>query len=513
MTMNENLSDVLKNYVRALERKIVQLENALNKECAEKKAFLKHNKKLKKANKKLKRKSKKLKQENKRLNEELAQLKSSAPVLAGSDKTAEAGGIPSSKTFYKRNRQESKKKPTGGQPGHRGHARKKPTPNSPPQFITLDKCPECDTSLGKSIDGVEQKRTVTDIPLPDHIVYEIIFSRYWCGKCKRLVRGDAPWLPPNQQFGPAVACWIAYQRMLGLSIGKLQSSLFETYGLKMGEATILKLEKWVADTLREDYEEIHSEVVNSRAVNADETSFRINGMNGWLWVFTSTVGSYYKLASTRGHEVPEEALEGFEGVLGRDAWKPYDGIKCEGHQLDLLHVNRWLERAEIRHKVEPRTLLTSKPVKLKRRGRPPKQLVDFVDRIRSILKRAIDYTETDPPPSTAERAKAKRERQEEMGLFLDREWTDGDVVRISKELRRRLGMLFTFMDHEGVPWHNNDAERAIRQGVLHRKISGGRRTWTGAEVFETLLSVYETSKKRGDRFIEMAKAKFNPPAG
>ena len=34
---------------------------------------------------------------------------------------------------------------------------------------------------------------------------------------------------------------------------------------------------------------------------------------------------------------------------------------------------------------------------------------------------------------------------------------------------------------EGVSWHNNDAERAIRKGVLHRKISGGKRTWTGAE--------------------------------
>ncbi len=56
-------------------------------------------------------------------------------------------------------------------------------------------------------------------------------------------------------------------------------------------------------------------------------------------------------------------------------------------------------------------------------------------------------------------------------------------------------------------------ERAIRQGVLHRKISGGRLTWTGAEVFEVILSTYKTAKKRGDRFIEMVRAKFNPPAG
>jgi transposase len=186
--------------------------------------------------------------------------------------------------------------------------------------------------------------------------------------------------------------------MLGLSIEKVQSSLFETYGLVMGEATILKLEKWVADTLQEDYEKIHDEIVKSSAVNADETGFRIGGMNGWLWVFTSTIGSYYKVAPTRGHEVPEETLAGFDGILGRDAWKPYDVVKCSGHQLDLLHVNRWLERAELKHGIEPRSLLTSKPVKLMKPGRSPEHQKNFEnDRIcysRSWLMRACPGTIT-----------------------------------------------------------------------------------------------------------------------
>jgi len=499
MMMNEDLPDDLKKYIHDLERKIAQLEKDLEKERADKGTFRQSNKKLKKENEKLKK--------------ELARLQGSAPVLAGSDKTAEAGGVPTSKVFYKRNRQEGKKKPTGGQPGHPGHAKKTPTPNSPPIPIILDKCPECDTPLGKPIDSAEQKRTVTDIPLPDNIVYEIVYPRYWCGECKKLVRGEALWLPPKQHFGPAVACWIAYQRMLGLTLGKIRSSLLETYDIAMCESTILKLEAWVADTLREDYEKIREDVVKSSSVNADETGFRIGGTNGWLWVFTGAVGSYYTVAPTRGHKVPEEVLEGFEGVLGRDAWKPYDVVKCKGHQLDLLHVNRWLERAEIKHRVEPRTLLSSRSAKLTKPGRPARQFIDFADGIRSILKRAVEYTENDPPPSMEERKNACKEFHKEMKAFLDRKWTDADAVRISKELRKRLDMLFTFMDHEGVPWHNNDAERAIRQGVLHRKISGGRRTWTGAEVFGVILSTYETAKKRGDRFIKMVRAKLDPPAG
>jgi hypothetical protein len=64
----------------------------------------------------------------------------------------------------------------------------------------------------------------------------------------------------------------------------------------------------VADTLKEDYEKLHEEIVKASAVNADETGFRIDGKNSWLWVFTSTMASFYKVAPTRGHTMPEETL-------------------------------------------------------------------------------------------------------------------------------------------------------------------------------------------------------------
>jgi transposase len=500
------------------EQKIIQLKEELEKERDEKQSSLQHVEKLKKEIEDLKKqterlneRTKHLRKENKYLKKQLAQFQVSAPFLASSDKTSEAGGVPSSKTYYRRNRQEGTKKARGGQLGHIGHWRKKPTPNSPSLYVETEECPCCGTLLDKPVKGAEESRTITEIPVPKPRIFKIIYLRYWCKKCKKLVRGKVSWIPPNQEFGPSVASWIAYQRMLGLSIEKIQSSLYETYEIKMSEATILKLEKWVADTLKEDYDKLHEEIVRMKAVNADETGFRINGKNGWLWVFTSVVGSYYKVSPTRGHTVPEEILEGFEGFLGRDAWKPYDVVKCAGHQLDLLHVNRWLERAEIKHRIEPRSLLTSRHAKKTKPGRPPKKFLEFIDGIRSILKRAVEFTQKDPPPSMKERKNACEEFQKEMGALLDREWNDVEVIRISKELRKRQLMLFTFVKFTGVSWHNNDAERAIRKGVLYRKISGGRRTWIGAEVFEVILSIYETSKIRGKRFMEMLKEKFEMP--
>jgi transposase len=457
---------------------------------------------------------KNLEKECEELKKELISLKSSMPFLAASENTAEACGVPSSKIFYRRNRQEGQKRPTGGQPGHPGHWRKMPIPNVPPLTVKLKVCSHCgNPHLGKPVKNAEQKRTITDTPPPSHNVYEVIYLRYWCNICKKLVRGEIVWLPSHQPYGPSMAAWVAAQRMLGLSVGRVESNLLLTYNLSVSDEVILKLEKWVADALGEDYDRIRTEIQKAKALGGDETQFRINGMNGWMWVFTSVLSSLYKIAPTRGHVVPEDLLKDFKGNLIRDAWKSYDGVECSDHQLDLLHANRWLERAEIRHRIEPRSILTSKKAQLSGPGRPPVEFIQYADGIRAIFKDAIEFSKSRPEPAPAERERAWRTYKRRMGTFLRKGWTDRDAVRISKELLRRLDMLFTFVKTPGVPWHNNDAERAIRQGVLHRKNTGGRRTWKGARALEILLTIYETAKKKGIFFVEWVVKALKRSAG
>ncbi len=71
-------------------------------------------------------------EENLRLKKENERLRTSAPILAASDRTAEAGGVPSSKTFYRRPVPAGKRRPTGGQPWPSGPGRSRPTPKLPP---------------------------------------------------------------------------------------------------------------------------------------------------------------------------------------------------------------------------------------------------------------------------------------------------------------------------------------------------------------------------------------------
>ncbi|MGI0130213.1 MAG: IS66 family transposase [Thermoplasmata archaeon] len=452
-----------------------------------------------------------LTEENRRLREELRRLKTSAPMLAASDRTAEAGGVPSSKTFYRRPTPTGEKRPTGGQPGHPGHGRSRPIPNAPPVRVALERCPECGTKLGDHCDSFH--RTITDLPLPALLTFDLEVFRYRCPGCHRRVHAEPP-LPPNQQFGPVLAAWIVHQRMLGLSVEKVRTSLKESFGLEISEASILSLEAWVAEQLSPTYATLRAQVKEARAVGADETSFRINGENGWLWVYTHLAATVYQLAPTRGQSAVLEVLEGYEGTLGHDAWDPYDAITTADHALDPVHVNRWLERAEVRHRVEPRPLLKEVPAKLTSAGHPPTEFLRFVDGVRSIYREAILVVKDRSRVPRGERRRAYRRAMRAMAALLRADWTDPDARRIAKELRHRRGMLFTFVRKPGVPWNNNAAENAIRQGVLIRKVSGGRRTWAGARVLERLLTVYRTCRKRGESFRSVvlnALAGLGPP--
>lgn len=222
-----------------------------------------------------------------------------------------------------------------------------------------------------------------------------------------------------------------------------------------------------------------------------------------MWVASHLQAVVYRIAPSRAQDVVRELLDGYTGTVVRDAWDPYDCLTTAGHQLDLLHLNRWLERAEYLRRVEPRPLLTEVEPKLLSAGRPPEEFLRFADRVRRIVRGAIRWSEGHPDAPGRVRRRVEWSARRVLTRLLNAPWHYPDAVRIAKELRKRRGMLFTFVVTPGVPWHNNEAERQVRQGVLFRKISGGRRSWLGAWILERLLTVYRTCKKRGLDYLRV----------
>jgi hypothetical protein len=71
-----------------------------------------------------------------------------------------------------------------------------------------------------------------------------------------------------------------------------------------------------------------------------------------------------------------------------------------------------------------------------------------------------------------------------------------------KRLHKNEGRLFTFLDHDGVPWNNNAAEHAIKAFARFRELYDGQMSEEGLSDFLVLLSVQQTCKYRGVSFLK-----------
>jgi hypothetical protein len=71
-----------------------------------------------------------------------------------------------------------------------------------------------------------------------------------------------------------------------------------------------------------------------------------------------------------------------------------------------------------------------------------------------------------------------------------------------KRFGKNRDRLFTFLDHDGVPWNNNNAEHAIKAFARLRNIFGGTSTVKGMQEYLILLSISETCKNKGVSFLD-----------
>jgi hypothetical protein len=74
------------------------------------------------------------------------------------------------------------------------------------------------------------------------------------------------------------------------------------------------------------------------------------------------------------------------------------------------------------------------------------------------------------------------------------------------------GLLWTFIEGEGVELTNNAAEQALRQAIIWRKLSLGMQSSEGSRFVERLLTVVETSRRQKRNvlswMVEAVEARF-----
>ena len=335
-------------------------------------------------------------------------------------------------------------------------------------------CPECHTALSGG--WVQRTREVIELPVSPAEVTEHVFIARTCPRCRKRRLPRAPLrgvAAGRQRLGINLVSLIAALREEGrLPMRTIQWYLQTAHQLKLSVGAIAGVVHQVArPAVAEALERIRA----SPVVHADETGWRENGVNGYVWTFSTSTERYF-LRRGRGGEVVDEALgESFGGILVSDfyvAYHHYPGLKqrCWAHLLRDIHKLKALYPEDAGH-------------------------VRWARRLQRLYAKARKWAAAGGwPPHRGQLALEKRL------LALCRPFLEDPLAvqgKLCRRIERHIKELFVFVSHPETPSDNNAAERSLRHLVVSRKISGGTRSQQGSDSKMTLASLFGTWRARG----------------
>jgi transposase len=364
--------------------------------------------------------------------------------------------------LYKPKKKDREKKPLGKKVGALGYHRPIPKEDSvtSEHTYTLKQCPICKDNVGDVVDTVVKYTEDIDLK-PRPLVSKHIITRHWCKHCETYVKSND--IPEIHRIGTNALGYILYARYkLRLPMEKIKESLFDLYNFKISEGEISEKLQYAKDLFGRDYEAIIIMIQEAKVVYADETGWRMNGDNWFLWVFVTTSGIQYVIEDTRGKGVAERALGDKEDrVIISDGYAGYQNLKGDKQQC-------W--------------------VHLLRKAKLHSQIL-YEDLVLLYKKLLIEL----------EKPKEKRYRKKFEDLFeilIQKKYLDEEVEKVKIRMRHHKHVLFTCLSYDNVLPENNTAERAIRPQVVMRKIFGGSRSLAGTQAHAINTSVIETMRKQ-----------------
>lgn len=423
----------------------------------------------------LERTKKQLEVENKKLKEELDKIKKQRDTYKGMIFKAKV--TPKVKS-------EVGKKQLGGQLGHIGVSRKLPPKVNQIFRVFLKVCPDCHLPLKRS--DTFETHTVEDIPHLESvktIVTKYKSERQWCSSCHKEVKAKAPLVIPHSKLGLNLIIQILiFKYVCRMSLEVLVETIFQTYGVKITEGGIVnilqRVKKWLG---KEEYGKLLKSVRSSPVKHADETSWRIQGINGWLWAFLTKTEVYYTVEETRGGGVAAAILSDSDkgDVLVRDDYSGYTNLplKQQSCWAHLLRVS----------KDETKEKNCSKQMRA----------------LHQTLKRMFqELTEIlNQPFGLQRRQQYFQEYSNQIQTIIQTKFRAKDAQRVQTRIKNQNKNLLIALINKDVPLTNNAAERQIRPAVIIRKISGGSRSNLGAETFATNFSVIQSIRMRQQPLI------------
>jgi transposase len=387
------------------------------------------------------------------------------------------GGLPAGKSppaFVKLKRKKADlSKPRKGRSQAFVRRREEPT-----RTVThaLDHCQTCGTALMGG--SVKRTRQVLHVPLAALEVIEHEYVERCCPVCKRRnvpeVELGGQVVGKARLSADTMAMIASLREQVHLPVRKITWLLESFYGLRLSVGQIVRVLDIVATKAAPLVDKIRDKLRASSVLYGDETGWREDGINGFLWSFSNSELHYVVVDRSRASEVVRRVLgEEFAGVLVSDfygAYNCYEGPhqRCWVHLLrDSHHLQESLPDDEV--------------------------LEQWTKQVHSLYLEAKEFRERAATLPRAERVEARQGFEERL-LALATPYLKADVPQrvLCQRIERFSDELFTFVELPMVAPDNNAAERAIRHQVVARKISAGTRSSKGSATKAALATIFST---------------------
>lgn len=264
--------------------------------------------------------------------------------------------------------------------------------------------------------------------------------------------------------------------------------LKDLYNIEICEGSIINVEERVTSAIAEVYHRIHRFVTKSiLCKHFDETSWRNQGKNGYVWVASTSQAVCFKIDAHRSREV----FYKFVGKLTpspvvTDRYAVYNNVSND-QQYCLAHLIRDFRKFGERKGIDGEI------------GR------DIEKELRGACKSHRQYREG------LRSLKSRDHRLRHSRKRLENHLIDGlasgsnDFGDFCENILYQFDRLWTFAKFSDVEPTNNLAERDLRKIVLWRKKSYGTRSYRGQRFVETISTVCGTLKRTGQNLFAFLK--------
>jgi len=368
---------------------------------------------------------------------------------------------------------------------HRSRQGKKDTRANRHIELSSQECPSCGGTALTRRPHRSLARLAFDLRLTRSGIKRWVtrFTTAWhhCTGCgTRFLPGDYLRL---EEFGHSLKSWAMYEYVAHrASLANIADTIRQCFDMPIHGPQVSAFKQLLAQYYEGTYKRLLEKLVAGGLIHGDETEVNVRQVGkAYVWVFTNLEEVVFLYRPSREGDFLHDLLKDFKGVFVSDFYAAYDSLGCE-QQKCLIHLLRDFNQDLLANPWDEELKSIASDF-----GGLLRRIVATIDRY-GLRRRHL--------------GKHRRDVDKFFRTILGQAYRSEAAESYRQRLVKYRARLFTFLDHDGVPWNNNNAEHAVKAFAYYREVADSMITEVGLNQYLVLLSVYQTCKYKGVSFLQ-----------